>query len=219
MATMTIKKIENQPKRRVTAITRFERFARSTAIMAGRPVAFLIAVAIVLVWLATGPISHFSDTWQLIINTGTTIVTFLMVFLIQHSQNRDAMAVQVKLAELIVAGTRAQCARNRRRSFGSRADTIAPGFFQESGTGAETAGRQTPEESHSQSRASSGRKRSPCRELIPASLTRKPMPSKVEPASAGGFGEVLFAVPAGRVPSGPFFPRQARRRVRRHRRL
>jgi low affinity Fe/Cu permease len=82
----------------------FERFARSTALLAGRPVTFFAAVAIVAVWAVTGPIFGFSDTWQLVINTGTTIVTFLMVFLIQQSQNRDTMAVQIKLAELIIAG-------------------------------------------------------------------------------------------------------------------
>jgi low affinity Fe/Cu permease len=81
----------------------FERFARAAAFMAGRPAAFFAAVAIVVVWLATGPIFGYSDTWQLIINTGTTIVTFLMVFLLQHSQNRDTMALQIKLAELVFA--------------------------------------------------------------------------------------------------------------------
>lgn len=81
----------------------FERFAHKVAAAAGRPYAFFAALAIVVVWIATGPIFAFSDTWQLVINTGTTIVTFLMVFLIQQSQNRDAMAVQVKLAELIIA--------------------------------------------------------------------------------------------------------------------
>ncbi len=69
--------------------------------MAGRPATFAIAVLIILVWAATGPAFHFSDTWQLVINTGTTIVTFLMVFLIQNTQNRDSEAVQVKLDELI----------------------------------------------------------------------------------------------------------------------
>ena len=69
--------------------------------MAGRPLTFAIAVLIILVWAATGSFFHYSDTWQLVINTGTTIVTFLMVFLIQNTQNRDAEAVQVKLDELI----------------------------------------------------------------------------------------------------------------------
>jgi low affinity Fe/Cu permease len=81
----------------------FERFARNASILAGKPVAFLAAVALVLAWLATGPLFDFSDTWQLVINTSTTIVTFLMVFLIQHSQNRDTMALQIKLADLIIA--------------------------------------------------------------------------------------------------------------------
>lgn len=81
----------------------FGRFAKNTSRAAGRPAAFALAAGIVLLWVVTGPFFAFSDTWQLIINTGTTIVTFLMVFLIQHSQNRDAEAVQVKLDELIRA--------------------------------------------------------------------------------------------------------------------
>jgi low affinity Fe/Cu permease len=81
----------------------FERFAHRVAGLAGQPIAFCIALAVVIVWGTTGPLFHFSDTWQLVINTSTTIVTFLMVFLIQQSQNRDSKAVQVKLAELIIA--------------------------------------------------------------------------------------------------------------------
>ena len=79
----------------------FVRFAKNTSRAAGRPAAFTIAAGIVAIWALTGPIFEYSDTWQLMINTGTTIVTFLMVFLIQHTQNRDAEAVQVKLDELI----------------------------------------------------------------------------------------------------------------------
>lgn len=81
----------------------FERFARETALLAGRPLTFFMAVAVIVIWAVTGPLFGFSDTWQLVINTGTTIVTFLMVFLIQQSQNRDTMAVQIKLSELIIA--------------------------------------------------------------------------------------------------------------------
>ena len=81
----------------------FTRIATTISIAAGQPVTFLLAVAIILVWGITGPIFHFSDTWQLIINTGTTIVTFLMVFLIQNAQNRDAAAMQAKLDELLRA--------------------------------------------------------------------------------------------------------------------
>ena len=81
----------------------FERFARAASVTAGKPAAFFAAVAIVLAWVATGPLFDYSDTWQLVINTGTTIVTFLMVFLLQHSQNRDTVALQIKLAELIIA--------------------------------------------------------------------------------------------------------------------
>jgi low affinity Fe/Cu permease len=81
----------------------FTRFAKRTATLTGRPAAFLVAAIIIAVWAITGPLFKFSDTWQLVINTGTTIVTFLMVFLIQSTQNRDAEATQVKLDELIRA--------------------------------------------------------------------------------------------------------------------
>jgi low affinity Fe/Cu permease len=81
--------------------TWFGRFAKHGARWTGRPVAFGIAVTIVLVWAMTGPLFGFSDTWQLVINTGTTVITFLMVFLIQHTQNRDTVALQIKLDELI----------------------------------------------------------------------------------------------------------------------
>ena len=79
----------------------FTRFARWTSRATGTPAAFMTAVSVVVVWAITGPLFGFSDTWQLVINTGTTIVTFLMVFAIQSSQNRDSEAIQVKLDELI----------------------------------------------------------------------------------------------------------------------
>jgi low affinity Fe/Cu permease len=79
----------------------FQKFARTSARWTGRPVAFGLAVLFIVVWIVTGPIFHFSDTWQLVINTATTIVTFLMVFLIQNTQNRDSEAVQLKLDELL----------------------------------------------------------------------------------------------------------------------
>jgi low affinity Fe/Cu permease len=81
----------------------FSWLAKAVARGTGHPAAFLAACALILVWLATGPIFGFSDTWQLVINTGTTIVTFLMVFLIQNTQNRDSEAIQIKLDELIRA--------------------------------------------------------------------------------------------------------------------
>lgn len=81
----------------------FSRFSHSISIWTGHPLAFLFAVALVIVWVLTGPIFKYSDTWQLVINTGTTIVTFLMVFLIQNTQNRDTLAIQVKLSELVLA--------------------------------------------------------------------------------------------------------------------
>ena len=79
----------------------FTRFAKATAHASGQPPAFMLAVLVVVAWVISGPLFHWSDTWQLVINTGTTIVTFLMVFLIQSTQNRDAVAVQVKLDELL----------------------------------------------------------------------------------------------------------------------
>jgi low affinity Fe/Cu permease len=80
----------------------FTVFAQKTAQLAGRPITFLLAVITIVAWAVTGPMFGYSDTWQLVINTGTTIVTFLMVFLIQNSQNRDSLAFQVKLDELII---------------------------------------------------------------------------------------------------------------------
>jgi low affinity Fe/Cu permease len=79
----------------------FRKFAAKTSEIVGSPWAFIIAVAMIVVWIFSGPIFGFSDTWQLVINTGTTIITFLMVFLIQNTQNRDAQAIHLKLDELI----------------------------------------------------------------------------------------------------------------------
>jgi low affinity Fe/Cu permease len=81
----------------------FTRFAAATAHLAGQPAAFAIACLFIIVWAASGPFMGFSERWQLVVNTGTTIITFLMVFIIQNTQNRDSAAVQVKLDELIRA--------------------------------------------------------------------------------------------------------------------
>ena len=86
----------------------FTWFASKISSASGQPLAFVVAVGTIVVWAVTGPLFAFSDTWQLVINTGTTIVTFLMVFLIQNSQNRDAAAMQAKLDELLRAVTRAR---------------------------------------------------------------------------------------------------------------
>lgn len=81
----------------------FQRFSNKTAQLTGKPITFIAAVFVVGIWAVTGPLFGFSDTWQLVINTGTTIITFLMVFLIQNTQNRDTIALQLKLDEIIVA--------------------------------------------------------------------------------------------------------------------
>jgi low affinity Fe/Cu permease len=96
----------------------FGRLAVQTALLSGKPITFLTAVFVVVVWAITGPIFHYSDTWQLVINTGTTIVTFLMVFLIQATQNRDTLALQIKLSELILAleGARNELAAVEKKS-------------------------------------------------------------------------------------------------------
>src|SRR5215210_4520698 len=85
----------------------FEKFASKTTHYTGRPSAFFIAFAVIIIWGITGPLFDFSDTWQLVINTSTTIITFLMVFLIQQTQNKDTLALQIKLNELIAANKNA----------------------------------------------------------------------------------------------------------------
>ncbi len=86
----------------------FRKFAQTTSSWVGSSWAFIMAVLVILVWAVTGPMFHYSDTWQLVINTGTTIITFLMVFLIQNTQNRDAKAIHLKLDELIKGVTGAR---------------------------------------------------------------------------------------------------------------
>ena len=101
---VTKESVETVPTTTTTIATRSDRFGRFAARSShylGSRWAFVSAIGIILIWAITGPIFHFSDTWQLVINTGTTIVTFLMVFLIQNTQNRDATAIHLKLDELL----------------------------------------------------------------------------------------------------------------------
>lgn len=90
-------------KKRIVKSNLFENLSSSVTKKAGSTPAFIIAVTVIIVWLTTGPVFHFSDTWQLVINTGTTIITFLMVFLIQRSQNKESLTIQIKLNELIAS--------------------------------------------------------------------------------------------------------------------
>jgi low affinity Fe/Cu permease len=86
-----------------TLASKFSVLAQKTAAWTGHPTAFLLALLVIIVWVVTGPLFKYSDTWQLVINTGTTIITFLMVFLIQNTQNRDMLTMQLKLSELVLA--------------------------------------------------------------------------------------------------------------------
>jgi low affinity Fe/Cu permease len=97
--------MERKKKNRLSVL--FQKMSSKVTKATGSPLAFTIALTVILVWVITGPIFGFSDTWQLVINTGTTIVTFLMVFIIQQSQNKDTTAIQLKLNELIACNERA----------------------------------------------------------------------------------------------------------------
>jgi low affinity Fe/Cu permease len=101
------REIAERLRHRSPVRTLFDHFAERSSTAAGSPWAFSLAGIVLIVWAVSGPVFGFSDTWQLIINTGTTIVTFLMVFLIQHSQNKDSRALQIKLDELIAATDKA----------------------------------------------------------------------------------------------------------------
>ena len=116
----------------------FSVIALWTARQCGRPATFGAALAVIIIWAATGPLFHYSDTWQLVINTGTSLITFLMVFLIQHSQNRDTAAIQLKLDELIRSS---QHARNAMLSL----DEMEEADLEKMRTAFATLGKSAPE--------------------------------------------------------------------------
>jgi low affinity Fe/Cu permease len=91
------------PRKRSKVSEMLEKFSHQATIATGTSAAFVLAVIVIVIWVITGPIFHYSDTWQLVINTGTTIITFLMVFLIQRAQNKDALAIHLKLNEIVAA--------------------------------------------------------------------------------------------------------------------
>jgi low affinity Fe/Cu permease len=101
------KEVDQIVKQKRGLSSRFQRFASKATRVTGSPIAFLLAILVICLWGVVGPIFHYSDTWQLVINTGTTIITFLMVFIIQQSQNKDSLALQLKLNELIACEERA----------------------------------------------------------------------------------------------------------------
>ncbi len=95
--------MSKRPKKNKNISSRFDKFASHVTRVTGKPIVFILALGIIVGWGALGPIFNYSDTWQLVINTSTTIVTFLMVFVIQHAQNKESMAMQLKLNELLAA--------------------------------------------------------------------------------------------------------------------
>jgi low affinity Fe/Cu permease len=130
----------------------YSQFAKAAARFCGRPRVFVLAVLVIVIWIVTGPMFRFSDTWQLVINTGTTIVTFLMVFLIQNTQNRDTEAIQVKLDELIRATNGAHNAlldleeleEEKLESFRRRYQALASAARVEINQGAQDTGTPEP---------------------------------------------------------------------------
>ena len=130
----------------------YSRFAKSASRFCGRPYVFVVALLVIVAWVVTGPIFGFSDTWQLVINTGTTIVTFLMVFLIQNTQNRDTEAIQVKLDELIRATKGAHNAlldleeleEDALDAFRTKYEALATAAREELRTGAQDTGTPEP---------------------------------------------------------------------------
>ena len=149
-----------------TLSQQFSQFAHTISVWTGNPWAFLLAVAAVIVWVVTGPIFNFSDTWQLVINTGTTIVTFLMVFLIQNTQNRDTLAIQLKLSELVLA---MKGAENKFAAIEDLSDAELQALHEECKARAETTlrhieGRKTPSSRNNrQSRANLNSAKTPTR--------------------------------------------------------
>ena len=143
-----------------TLAAHFSKFAQTTALWTGHPATFLLAVAVVVAWVVTGPLFNYSDTWQLVINTGTTIVTFLMVFLIQNTQNRDTLAIQLKLSELVLA---VEGAENRFAAIEDLSDEELQELHEQCRAQADLTGQHLKSRQDTSSRTAAHRAKSPSR--------------------------------------------------------
>ena len=156
----TNRNIEKQARANHPISEWFSKFAQRTAIWTGHPVAFLLATLVIVAWVVTGPMFGYSDTWQLVINTGTTIVTFLMVFLIQNTQNRDTLAIQLKLSELVLA---VEGAENRFAAIEDLSDEELQELHEQCRAQADLTGQHLKSRQDTSSRTAAHRAKSPSR--------------------------------------------------------
>ncbi len=150
----------------------FRKFANATSNAAGSPSAFLLAFVVVLVWGSTGPIFRFADTWQLVINTGTTIVTFLMVFLIQNTQNRDSQAIHAKLDELLIGVSAADNRMVRAEDLSEDELRELKAHFEKLAESGEVVAEELEEEAEQKEQAKKNSRRGPAA----ASKAKQPAP-------------------------------------------
>ena len=174
---------------------KFAAFAQKTSHWTGHPVAFLLAVTIVIVWIVTGPLFGYSDTWQLVINTGTTIVTFLMVFLIQNTQNRDMLSMQLKLSELVLA---MKGAENKFAAIEDLTDDELKELQEDSRKRAEMACRHL-EDRHKFAQPKRSKKQKP-RRTAPKKTRPRPASPRINPQNPDAF--IAACDIASRLPGG-----------------